>query len=98
MILKMKSFFKSTHSSFLFGKNEKVLFFKNKEFFIKTYSSNLKEYCKKYEIPIFKNLELLEQFEKINNGYLNTEEGAYKYEILKNYIKGVQKINNFKND
>lgn len=89
IFFKMNKFSKNVHSSILNEKNEKIIFYKNGGFLFNVDAPTIQEFCKDKKIPIFQKMEFIDEFEKLNEKYLQTKDGQELYEIFKTVLKVV---------
>lgn len=63
--------------------DNKIYYSEKGEILKKENSPTLKEYSKETELPIYKKIEQIQKFEKINEEYLNTKDGKEQYDLFK---------------
>lgn len=68
---------------FIDSQNKELLNLNEKKFFLNDSKITLKEFSKEFFLPIYLKILKLQEFEKINQEWLNTKEGKEIYEQVK---------------
>lgn len=101
-LVKMNSFKKAAENHIITSKDDQMLNCDRNGFKYNKNATKVSEYAKEFKLPVHKDIEKITEFEKLNENYLNSDNGKAEYEIAKKIVKkeniNMNEFNKIKNN